>query len=421
MADTQVGDLSPIVGPTVVSFFETIQGKLGHFDFINSTTINEMAAARNSTIDAEVNRIIHHQKYWAAYYVRENATYNYVQALQQASTTFSPGATMVDLVYETGSNFNGLNNYIFQMLGLIAQAFFSFVPASPMMENLLKHCTDEQKEKIVSNAPQLLTTLLTFRWQDNIPVDNQIFTGAFTVATIYLVVFAFFQFVLLKDAYALIAQKLKGAKYLIVRLLVTQFSYLVMGLSMVTLNTAFQIPFTKTFGHLGFLVIWMFLYLTISSLGSIVEALVIVCVAYKPQMIGFVLMGVSAVNLGPVIAPIVLCPKFYRYGYAMPIYQMYDLLHVAYFDAWKGRVGVNIGVLCSWIVVANIVAPILMKRMAKILAQKAEKAKEIEGEIEDIEDAEEDKKLEKKAEQILEQEKRLAGEEIRDKERSTEV
>lgn len=49
----------------------------------------------------------------------------------------------------------------------------------------------------------------------------------------------------------------------------------------------------------------------------------------------------------------------------MPSRNAYELLHVAYFDAYKGHMGRNIGVLLAWIVASNAVMPFMLKFLAK--------------------------------------------------------
>ena len=100
------------------------------------------------------------------------------------------------------------------------------------------------------------------------------------------------------------------------------------------------------------------------SLGSIIEVVALILFAVKPQLIGFLLLFTAVVNLSPTVSPIVLCPDFYRYGYGIPVRNAYELMQVAYFDSWKGRMGRNIGVLLTWIVVTNVAMPFVMKWMA---------------------------------------------------------
>lgn len=112
----------------------------------------------------------------------------------------------------------------------------------------------------------------------------------------------------------------------------------------------------------------------------------------KPQLIGFILLFVAVTNMAPTVSPIVLCPTFYRYGYAMPLHNVYELMHVAYFDSYKGHMGRNIGILVAWLVFSTVAVIFTMTRLAAKM-KKAEEAatKETEGENSDDSKAADDK------------------------------
>lgn len=375
LGETPQGNVPPILTELAHNFFfETPPVRaLGKFHFMNHTAISELAQTHNHSITSEVYRQIHHQKYWGAFYIRENATLAYYTALSLALTTFNPSDLLMEVVFETGRDFNAVNNYILTIIGNIVTAFHKFVPQTPYLGLMLSLLTNDQLNNVIDNAPHLLTSLPTFTFNDRIPVTNQIFTGIMTIALIYLVIFSFFQLIFLLSIHKFLASKITGLKFIALRMTVSQIAYLILSLSLVTLNTAFQIPFNVTFGHLGFLVIWMFGYLTMSSLGSLIEALALILFMLKPQMVGVILLFVAVTNVSPVISPIVLCPNFYRYGYAIPVYQTYHLMHVAYFNAWKGRVGLHIGILWAWIVCTNTVLPFVITWMGRRMKETAMK------------------------------------------------
>ncbi|KAK6866536.1 hypothetical protein K6H10_005941, partial [Candida tropicalis] len=83
IADQPVGELPNIVGQTIEYYFTnvpTVQ-TVGDFHIWNYTKIAEVAASHKNTITEEVYRQIHHQKFWAAFYVHENATLDWYQAM----------------------------------------------------------------------------------------------------------------------------------------------------------------------------------------------------------------------------------------------------------------------------------------------------------------------------------------------------
>ncbi|KAI5965067.1 hypothetical protein KGF57_000860 [Candida theae] len=367
IADRQVGQLPNIVGQTIQSYFTNVPAlqQLGKFEIWDYDKVSSQAAKHGHNITQEVYQQVQHQKVWAAFYVYENATLMWNQALSAASTEFDPSNSLMEVVYETGRDLNAVSNYIITLVHQILKAYPNFASQSQIVANMLQTVNQTQAVNVMSQAPQLISTIPTFRINDLHPVTNLVFQAPFQIGLIYLVVFGFFQFIFTLKIHMYLASKIKGWNYIVFRLLSSQVAYMFISLGMVVLNTAFQLPFTTTFGHSGFLVIWMFSYLLMASLGSIIEVLVIIMFAVKPQLIGFVLLFTAVINLAPIISPPVLTPPFYYYGYAVPSRNAYELLHVAYFNAYKGHMGRNIGVLLAWIVGSNAVMPFMLKYLAK--------------------------------------------------------
>lgn len=394
IGDRNSTQLPNIVGQTIEGYFTKVPAlqALGNFDIWDYDRLSNLATSHNNTLTEEVYRQIHHQKYWAAFYVYENATLNWYQALASGSKTFNPTNSLMEVVYETGRDYNAVNNYIVTIIGQILRGYYKFIPQSGLVANMLKTLNSTQANNVINNAPQLISTIPTFSIHDLHPVPNPVFSATMQLAGVYLIVLTFFAFVFSIQIQMYIASKVKGIKYVIFRMMSNQVAYFIISLAFVVLNTAFGLPFNGTFGHAGFLVIWVFSYLLMSAIGSVIEFFVLIVFALKPPMIGFVLLFTVVLNLAPTISPIILCPKFYRYGYAMPLKNFYDLLQVAYFNAWKGHMGRNIGILFAWMVVSNAALPFVMKW----LANKKAKAEEQKANLEESQDNKNNQVTEKK-------------------------
>lgn len=372
IGDTSHGLLPPILGTLVNLFFQDVPilKTLGNYHIWPYQSILEKAQEHNITIQEEVYRQVHHQRYKAAFYVHENATLSMYEALVTVNSSFNPATELLSAIYETGSDYNGVRNYFSVQVQQINRVFAAFMTQLPWVGYLMETLNSTQTESVFNNAPRLLTSNPHFQLDDRLPVPEQVVQAPLQIGLIYLCIFTFFQFVFSVPIHIYIASKIKGLWYVAYRILAAQAAYVVLGLAYVLLNTAFQISFTKTFGHLGFLVIWAFAYLTMSSVGSFIEISVLICIILKPAMIGIILLLVAVINLAPTISPIVLCPDFYRYGYATPVFNSYQLMHVAFFNAYKGHVGRNVGILCAEIVLTNALMPFAMKWMAKEMAKK---------------------------------------------------
>lgn len=362
IADAQVGSLTPVLGRFVSQFFQNPAVRAyGNFDIWNSTRISTMAASNNNSIEQEVLRQVHHQHYLAAFYVHENATAQMYRALASGNTTFNPSSDLLSVFYETGSDYNAMSTAIITIIQNICQSFVTAMRTGPWSLFWMKVLNANQIQRVFSEAPSLLTTLPNFLIVDKLPVVEQVVQAPLQVGLIYLCIFTFFQFLFSAPIHISVARKIKGLRFVAFRIATAQGAYLVLSLSYVVLNRAFGMGFRKTFGNSGFLVIWAISFLTMSSIGSIIEILVFVCIVLKPAMIGVVLLLVAVLNLAPTISPIYLCPDFYRYGYAMPVYNSYHLLQAAYFDSWKGNMGRHFGILVAWSVVTNLAMPFAMK------------------------------------------------------------
>ena len=76
-------------------------------------------------------------------------------------------------------------------------------------------------------------------------------------------------------------------------------------------------------------------------------------------------------NVAVAFGPLDLLPGFYRYGYAWPMYNAYELIRVVFFNTWKGHMGRNIGVLITWIAVGNIALVFISNWTTKRAKRKA--------------------------------------------------
>lgn len=377
IGDAQMGELSPVLGLLVTFFFSKVPAiaALGKFDIWNATRIADSALEHGNTIEEEVFRQVHQQKYWAAYFVHENATLSMYEALVGLNASFNPTTDLMSVVYETGRDYNAVNNYFSSISQTIVRGFHSYIAKTDWVSYMVQALNSTQADNVLDHAPQLLTSLPSFEVNDRIIVLELVVQAPLQIGLIYLCIFTFFQFIFSAPIHMFIASKIKGLRFVIYHIISSQVAYVVLGLAYVTLNTAFGVSYSNAFGNLGFLVIWAFAFLTMSSVGSLLEVLVLLCIIYKPPMIGVVLLLVSVLNLAPTISPIILCPDFYRYGYAMPVPNSYQLMQVAFFDSYKGNMGLHIGILVAWIVVTNCAMPFVMKKVGAKLKTIAEQMK----------------------------------------------
>lgn len=120
----------------------------------------------------------------------------------------------------------------------------------------------------------------------------------------------------------------------------------------------------------GFGVMWMISFLTMSAVGGANENLSLLCFATAPPLMGFWVLFFVMINISATFAPIELCAKFYRFTYAMPIKNSYELMKVLLFDTYRGDIGRNFGILVAWIAVNNLLMPLCLFFFATMMKKK---------------------------------------------------
>lgn len=262
----------------------------------------------------EIIRQVHDQHYWGAIYVKPNISYDLYEAVRTNDTSFNVTEGLVEVIYETGRDYLTMNSYVIPFLKDFEKAFLQgFKTTYPIL-------IEELPQDSRTNAISFLAQPATFYYYDHRPVGDSVIQAPLQLGLTYLVLFAFFQFVNTIRIQLFIASKVRGLKYIILRILTSQVAYIVISLGYVVLNICFKLPYNATFGDSGFLVLWVVAYLTMASLGGLNENVALLCFAYFQPLVGGWLVLLMAMNIAPTVSPMALMNHFYRYGYALPIH-----------------------------------------------------------------------------------------------------
>ncbi|ODQ80739.1 hypothetical protein BABINDRAFT_34800 [Babjeviella inositovora NRRL Y-12698] len=372
--ETEILGVAPLLSQTIQLVINSAAGReYGDWQVMNSTVLRSFADAHNNTVREEVDRLIHHQKYWGAIYVHANATYDYATAFRTSNTSFTPVNTLVEFVYESARDIS-ISSYlkpIFSEIDAIYQAelYRSFFPA------FFEVVGQKQLQSLLLD-PALLTAVPAVNYRDNIPIPDYIFMAPLQIGLVYMIVFSFFQFLNFVKLHTWVSTRVFGIRYIIYRMTISHGSYVVVALAYAVLNVAFQIDYKQTFGKSGFLVLWAFAYLMMASLGGLNELVFLYILTFFPPLIGFWLLATIAINLAPTLNPIPLCSRFYQYGYAVPVWNAHQIMGVLFFNTWKGKLGREIGVLLAWTVITTAAVPFAMIHTSKIRARQEARAKE---------------------------------------------
>ncbi|KAH3660570.1 hypothetical protein OGAPHI_007156 [Ogataea philodendri] len=306
----------------------------------------------NFTSDDEIVDKVYKQKYWAAIYVSSNdVSRQLVEAIENGSDLNT--SSLVRCYYETGRDLNGQNQFVKPSLADFGVAFSQIVQQK-VYPKLLSNLTPDQFAKLQNTS--ILTNTPTVEYIDGKKVTNTVVLAPLQVGLIYIIIITFFQVTWFQKLNQNVASHLKPKSYIGYRMVQSQVTFLLVSLGYSCLNAAFQIPMNKSWKG-GFGVLWMFSYLAMAAVGGANENLSLICFAVFPPMMGFWLLFFVVSNISATFAPIEVCPEFYRFTYAFPIKNAYELMKMQLFDTYRGQLGRNIGVLIAWIVLNNILFP----------------------------------------------------------------
>lgn len=304
--------------------------------------------------EAEVKKLIHDQKYWAAIYVTGNdVSANLTNAFQSAQNINT--TNYVRSFYETGRDPTAMEAFVEPVLFSFA-SYFQEALQTQIYPSIIQNLTSEQFANLQDT--NVLTSYPIIQYTDGIPVQP-VTNGPLQVGLIYIIIITFFEVMWMTQLYGSVAKSALTVHYIIFRMLLSQLNYLFISLAFTCLNAAFQISMNTTWSG-GFGVFWMVSYLTMAAVGGANQNVALILFAVFPPLMGFWMLFFVMINISATFAPIPLCPEFYRFTYAMPIKNAYELMKVVLFNTSHKDVGRCFGILVAWIVANNLLLPVCM-------------------------------------------------------------
>lgn len=359
-----------VIGSAVRNLLETPEAKYyGDWLIQNNTAFNAQASRHNNTVAEEIEREVHHQHYWSSIYVKANASVNLYNAILAGDTAYNSSYNSVVSYYETGRDFLSMNSYVTPSVEFIEQLFLA--SQSEIMDSLLQNET-LSKVFATSGALAVVSTPLEWTFIDGRPYTDPVLVAPSQVGLIYMVIVTFFAFNFFGDVHMSVAKLgVKKVHLVLYRVISTVVSFFVISFFYSLVTLVFQVDFTKTFGHSGFLVYWMTNFLTMWAVGCMNEVAAMVFIMFYPPLVGFWMLFWVITNISPTFTPLALSPKFYRYGYAMPLHASYEITKVIFFDTYKGALGRNYGILIAWVVIATLLLIVVFAIFGKTMGKRA--------------------------------------------------
>ncbi|KAF9029608.1 hypothetical protein BDZ89DRAFT_950399 [Hymenopellis radicata] len=293
----------------------------------------------------EVGHMVLQERTWVAVAVNANASLN----LENAGIGYDSTSAVTFYGVEARSE-----NAYRSLLRPTAERALSSISQS-FAEKRLANMTLSQISFLASNAPQVITNPISHTAVNLAAFDIPVASAITFIGMVYLLILSFFIVslgVAAREASGL-EKRLTTASLVRVRFASLFVSYFVISLFYSLLSKAFQVDFSRKFGHSGFLVFWMINFVGILSVGLALEAM---STLLTPRFLPFFMILWIIVNVSVCFMPIELMPHFYRYGYAIPFYNMSRAVRTVLFST-KNEVGLHFGILIAWAAVSAITLP----------------------------------------------------------------
>ncbi|KAI0277608.1 hypothetical protein BGY98DRAFT_1079125 [Russula aff. rugulosa BPL654] len=268
----------------------------------------------------------------------------------------------------------------------------------PIVVNLLDQITEDFNAQYVAkipelssnvtalfvNAPRLVSQPISYTIINTRPFDIAVATAVDFVGLIYLLILAF---VVTMEHYVAripathLEDRLTFKWLIAIRIVNPIIMYFFVSCFYSLLSLAFQVPFNRYYGSSGFVIYWMMSWLAMCALGGAVESMITIL---TPSFISFFLLLWIIANVSVCVYPLALLPGVYRYGYAMPFYNVQQTIRTLIFGT-RNQMGLNFGVQIAWIVLSwcTLVLFQLFMRGRAARAHKAEVAAAATGSFSD--------------------------------------
>ncbi|KAK6202902.1 uncharacterized protein RJT21DRAFT_118977 [Scheffersomyces amazonensis] len=373
--EEEMNGVPPIFGDQLRTILATGEAQYyGDWHIYNHTEfINEFGTERS--VENEISRQIHHQNYWSSLYVKPQATYNFYQALINGDTTYNATNNSIISIYETGRDFLNMNSYV---LPSIEGIEFAWLDLQSNVTLPLIQIIQSGSHANVFNNPSTLAVLgssIGFGYFDQRVWTDPVIVAPSQVGLIYMIIMTFFQFNFFVDVHKDVLKiGIKRVHFMIYRIISSIVSFLIISLVYSLVSLAAQVDFTKSYGRGGFVVYWMISFLCMWAVGLANEIAGMLLIIYYPPVVGFWMLFWVIINISPTFTPLALSPKFYRYGYGLPIHNAYEATKVILFNTWRGQMGRNVGILIAWCAILTIAMPFVVKFFGKKMGEKAREA-----------------------------------------------
>lgn len=338
--------------------------------FINKYKLSESTP---EAIDKKVTERIYHEYFWVSINVKPNATAQLYESLVNNSAVPFNSSSVFEVMYESGRDPTNMKTAILPIMEGLETAFVEYYTYQ-YLPSLVTNITRSNPN--ITFNPMSLSTMgkVGFNYIDYRPFYRRGLITPAQIGIIYGLILTVFQFLVYSPLHMEMAKYLNARNYIVYRVLISFVTFFFTSLFYCTVTAMFGFDFTKAFGRGRFMVYWMSSWLYMLACGGANENMVSLIFLYKPQFLGFWILGFVILNIGPAFFTMALDNVLYRYGYAMPIYNAVSIFRVIFMDTSKRHMGRNYGVLVAWIVINTCLQPFVIKYVGKVNRQRQQAA-----------------------------------------------
>jgi hypothetical protein len=205
---------------------------------------------------------------WVAVAINPGATNSLTQAVDSANATYN-ASLAVTIFGNEARNENGFRTLIIPNVNTPLQQIAQQVA----IEHAQQLATQSNLQTLLSQAPSVVTRPLWYTIDNLRPFDVPVAAAVDFVGLIYLLIISFIVANQHIVARAGLQRRLKLKSLLILRLAAPIITYFWLSLMYSMLSLAFGVPFSRKFGHSGFLIYWMMSWCGMMALGLALEAM----------------------------------------------------------------------------------------------------------------------------------------------------
>ncbi|KAG8874409.1 hypothetical protein FRB97_005917 [Tulasnella sp. 331] len=311
--------------------------------------------------DEQVIQHVVDEKVWTAVVVNANATQMLINARNIGDATYNASRAITHW-YNQARNENAANSYIVPYTSALLQGTLAVFNAEFTGQFLVSAVTNGTAISTAALAPVTVSQPFWYTQFNLRPFTKTVSSAMLLVGNIYITIFAFMLTIAHDGARRVIHPYLRFRSYIGLRIIAPLIIYIPISFSYAMISLPFHVTFGDKYGYAGgFFLFWLFVYMGMAALGLSLEAMITVL---TPRFTPFFLLFLVIYNVSTGTIPIELQPKFYRFGYGFPIYNLSIATRTIIFNT-HSQLGKNAGIILAWAAFSCITIPLFTWWMRK--------------------------------------------------------